>query len=141
MRDGTAKGLSALHAAVYRASRGRIGSRLVNNDMLLLRTTGRRSGQPHTVPLLFLRRGAAFLVIASWGGRDRHPEWYLNLVADPRCSVTIKGEERSMSAHTTDREERATLWALAVAAHDGYAGYQAKTERQIPVVLLTDRRV
>ncbi len=106
--------------------------------MLLLRTTGRRSGKPHTVPLLYLRQGAAFVVIASWGGRDRHPEWYLNLSADPQCSVTVDGKVRSVSARTTVGEERANLWARAVAAYDGYAGYQAKTERKIPVVLLAD---
>lgn len=136
MRDGTAKRLSALHAAAYRVSRGRLGSRLVNNDMLLLRTTGRRSGKPHTVPLLYLRHGAALVVIASWGGRDRHPEWYLNLSADPQCSVTVAGNVHSVVARTTDGEERATLWARAVAAYHGYADYQAKTARQIPVVVL-----
>lgn len=106
--------------------------------MLLLSTTGRRSGKPHTVPLLYLRHGAALVVIASWGGRDHHPQWYLNLSADPQCSVRVAGKVHSVTARMTNGEERARLWARAVAAYDGYAHYQAKTARQIPVVVLAD---
>jgi deazaflavin-dependent oxidoreductase (nitroreductase family) len=104
--------------------------------MLLLHTTGRHSGRHHTIPLLYLRRGDDLVIIASWGGRERHPEWYLNLVADPAASVTVMGRRRRVAARTTFGAERAALWEAAVAAHGGYAGYQAKTTRQIPVVVL-----
>ena len=83
MRDRTAKNLSTLHTLLFRATTGRIGRRLVDNDMLLLSTNGRITGRTHTVPLLYLRNADDLVVIASWGGRDQHPEWYLNLLENP----------------------------------------------------------
>jgi deazaflavin-dependent oxidoreductase (nitroreductase family) len=136
VRDSTARRLSRFHAITYRATRGRIGARLVDNDMLLLHTTGRRSGRRHTVPLLYLRRNKDLVIIASWGGRERHPEWYLNLVADPAAAVTVNGNRRRVRARITAGDERTELWEAAVAAHDAYARYQAKTTRQIPVLVL-----
>lgn len=136
MRDGTAKYLSALHAGAYRLTGGWIGRRLVDNDMLLLTTTGRRSGRRHTIPLLYLRDGADLLVIASWGGRSNHPEWYLNLVAEPQVTVRVPRCRFPATATTLDAEERATWWPHIVDAYHGYAEYQARTSREIPVVRL-----
>lgn len=137
VRDVTAKRLSALHRVVYRSSRGVIGRRLVDNDMLLLTTTGRRSGRVHTVPLLYLCEDDTPFVIASWGGRDRHPEWYLNLLADPRVDVQIRGERFAATAEPLGEGERTQWWERAVAAYDGYATYQSRTDRVIPVVRLS----
>ena len=137
MRDSTARRLSALHRVLFRLTRGRIGRRLVHNDMLLLTTTGRRSGRPHTVPLLYLTDGDQVVVIASWGGRPHHPEWYLNLVTNPDVNVQIDGRRREMRARTAGPEERAAWWPRIVDAYDGYAEYQARTERVIPVVVLS----
>ena len=124
----------------YRATGGRIGKRLVANDMMLLTTTGRRTGARHTVPLLYLRDSdGALIVIASWGGRDRHPEWYLNLVADPRVVVQIDADRFRADAVPLREPERTEWWQRAVAAYDGYADYQAKTDRVIPVVTLRRR--
>ena len=134
MRDGTAKALSAIHTMLYRFTGGRVGRRLVDNDMLLLTTTGRRSGESHTVPLLYLRDGNAVIVIASWGGRDYPPHWFLNLVADPAVEVQIDSERWPGRAEVLDEPERSQWWDRAVAAHDGYAAYQARTDRVIPVV-------
>ncbi len=138
MRDGGVRALSRLHRRLYRATGGRIGRRLPRIDapMLLLTTTGRRTAKPHTVPLLFLPEGDGWLVVASYGGRDHHPAWYLNLVADPTCTVQIEGTTTAATARTTGAEDRARLWARVVAAHDGYTAYQAKTEREIPLVVL-----
>jgi deazaflavin-dependent oxidoreductase (nitroreductase family) len=136
MRDGTAKHLSTLHTLLYRASSGVVGRRLVNNDMLLITTTGRRTGRPHTVPLLYLTDPEGWLVIASWGGRDRHPEWYLNLQAEPRARIQIRRDRHQVVAATVDHDWRRALWPRIVSAYDGYAEYQARTDRQIPVVLL-----
>jgi len=132
----TTRALSFLHTAGYRLTRGRIGRRLVDNDMLLLTTTGRKSGKQRTVPLLYLRDGDALVVIASFGGHDYHPDWYLNLVANPGIDVTVDGRQSAMTARTANPEERARLWPQALAAYDGYSGYQSRTEREIPVVLL-----
>jgi deazaflavin-dependent oxidoreductase (nitroreductase family) len=136
LKDATARRLSRFHTAILRISRGRIGRRVVDNDMLLLTTHGRRSGRPHTVPLLYLRDGDDFLVIASWGGRDYHPDWYLNLMADPNVDVGFGGATRPVTARTTIGEERAAWWERAVEAHDGYGRYQSRTDREIPVVRL-----
>ena len=137
MRDRTAKNLSTLHAAAFRLTRGRLGRRLVNNDMLLLSTTGRISGKAHTVPLLYLRDGYDLVVIASWGGRDSHPQWYSNLVDDPMARVQIDGHRLVVTAETADQLLRARLWPRVLAAYDGYREYQSRTDREIPVVVLS----
>lgn len=138
MRDSTARRLSRLHRVLLRLSGFRIGRRLVDNDMLLLTTRGRRSGTPHTVPLLYLEEGGAPIVIASWGGRDYHPDWYLNIVEEPAVEVTIDGDRRTARARTMEGAERQRWWRRAVAAYPGYARYQARTEREIPIVVLEE---
>ena len=139
MRDSTAKRLSGLHTLLYRTTRGLVGRRLVDNDMLLLTTTGRRSGDPHTVPLLYLRNGEALVVFASWGGRPFHPEWYLNLLADPAAAVQVLGQRLAVLARTAGGEERDRWWRRAVDAYSGYEAYQGRTDREIPVVFLEPR--
>lgn len=136
MRDGTARLLSRLHTGLYRVTSGMVGRRLVDNDMLLLTTTGRRTGAAHTVPLLYLEDNDRYVVFASWGGRDRHPEWYLNLLADPRGVVQVRGRRLPVIATTAAAGERERLWVRAEAAYSGYAKYQTRTEREIPVVIL-----
>ena len=136
MKDSTARRLSRLHTIVFRLSRGRIGRRLVDNDMLLLTTTGRSSGARHTVPLLYLGDGDTVVVIASWGGRDHHPDWYLNLLAEPAPTINVRGDKRQVVARTANPAERAAWWPRITAAYDGYTEYQSRTEREIPVVLL-----
>lgn len=136
MRDGTARRLSRLHSTLYRSTGGRVGRRLADNDMLLLVTTGRRTGAEHTVPLLYLRDGDRFVVFASWGGRPNHPEWYLNLLADPVARVQVDRHRRDVRARTAEGRERDRWWAAARCAYDGYEIYQSRTGRQIPVVML-----
>lgn len=136
MRDSQVRRLSRLHRGLYQLTGGRVGRRLVGNDMLLLTTTGRHSGRRHTVPLLFLREGETMVVIASYGGRDHHPAWYLNLVAEPRVEVQITKHRFMARARTADPGERATWWARVVDAYGDYAVYQTRTDRVIPVVLI-----
>lgn len=137
MRDGTAKNLSTLHRVLYRLTGGRIGRRLVDNDMLLLTTKGRRTGREHTVPLLYLRDGGDLFVVASWGGRDNHPEWYLNLQSDPAATVQINRRRLPVTTETAGPERRAKLWPRVLSAYEGYRIYESRTEREIPVVILT----
>ncbi len=109
----------------------------MDNDMLLLTTTGSRSGRPHTVPLLFLEEGERIVVIASYGGRPNDPEWYRNLVADPSVTVEVSGRGREQrTARTAAPDERDAWWPRVVQAYDGYAEYQSRTDRVIPVVFL-----
>lgn len=136
MRDANVKMLSTLHTMLYRATSGLIGRRLVNNDMLLLTTTGRTSGRQHTVPLLYLRSDDRLIVIASYGGRQEHPEWYRNLLNERRASVQIKGERRDVVADTMEPLERAEWWPRIVDAYGDYAVYQSRTDREIPVLWL-----
>ena len=131
--------LSRRHRRIYRLTRGLIGRRLVDNDMLILTTTGRRSGRPHEVPLLYLRDGQSLVVIASYGGRPNHPDWYLNLVAMPEARVQISGRRRKVAARTATSSEREAWWPRIVAAYEGYSQYQSRTNRVIPVVFLDPR--
>jgi deazaflavin-dependent oxidoreductase (nitroreductase family) len=136
VRDGTARRLSRLHAVVYRLTGGLLGRRLVGNDMLLLTTRGARTGKRHTVPLLYLRDGERMIVIASWGGRARNPDWYGNLIAHPRATVQVRSRVWSVQARTATPAERERWWPRIVAAYPGYRTYQSHTDRVIPVVFL-----
>ncbi|MGD2061481.1 MAG: nitroreductase family deazaflavin-dependent oxidoreductase [Acidimicrobiia bacterium] len=136
MRDGSVRRWSSVHRVAYRLTAGAIGRRLVNNDMLLLTTIGHLTGRQHTVPLLYLRDGEALIVIASYGGRPHHPTWYDNLVADPLVQVQVNGKRFPMVARTATASERSSWWPRVEAAYEGYAAYQSRTDREIPVVFL-----
>jgi deazaflavin-dependent oxidoreductase (nitroreductase family) len=104
---------------------------------LVLHTVGRRSGQARQTPLSYTRDGDAFVVIASDGGSPRDPDWYLNLERHPGAEVEISGRRQSVRAEIVTGPERDRLWRQAVESFGGYAGYQARTDREIPVVRLT----
>ncbi len=108
----------------------------MSNDMLLLTTRGRTSGKPHTVPLLYLQSGETLVVIASWGGRDYHPDWYLNLIAQPAAAVNLGGTNRHVIARTADDQERTIWWQRVRQAYRGYELYESRTRREIPIVFL-----
>jgi deazaflavin-dependent oxidoreductase (nitroreductase family) len=132
----TVRVLSRMHSAAYRLTRGVVGRRLAGNDMLLLTTVGRRTGRTRTVPLLYVCDGDAYVVVASYGGRHHHPDWYLNLAAGPSTFAQIRGTRVPVTARTASPKERSRIWPLVIAAHEGYRVYQARTTREIPVVLL-----
>lgn len=136
MKDSAVRRWSRFHTYLYRATGGRLGRRLVDNDMLLLTTVGHLSGEPHTVPLLYLRDDERLVVIASYGGRPDNPVWYKNLVAEPVVEVQVGGDRMTMVARTADADERAVWWPRIENAYDGYQVYQSRTERVIPVVFL-----
>jgi deazaflavin-dependent oxidoreductase (nitroreductase family) len=140
LTTATVRRLSRLHATLYRATAGLIGRRLVRNDMLLLTTRRRTSGGRHTVPLLYLHHEDGFVVFASYGGRPHHPSWYDNLLARPQATVRVGRRRIPVTARTAAAEERAALWERAVTAYDGYREYQARTSREIPVVVLEEVR-
>jgi deazaflavin-dependent oxidoreductase (nitroreductase family) len=127
-----------LHRSVLKISGSRVGWDAARMPVLQLTTVGRRSGQPRTVMLTSpYQEGSTFVVVASRGGDDEHPAWFLNLRDNPDVEVTMKGRAKQrMHARIATADERARLWPLVTAEHKNYAGYQTKTERQIPLVLL-----
>jgi F420H(2)-dependent quinone reductase len=137
LRRWLIRGLSKTHLVVYRLSRGRFLSRVAGMPVLLLTTTGRRSGKARTTPLTFFRDGANLVVIASNGGADRPPDWSLNLQQNPRAVVEIGRDELAVQARTASPEKRKRLWVGITATYSGYARYQKKTARQIPVLILS----
>ena len=133
--------LSHAHAALLKLSRWHLGARVVGMPIVVLRTTGRRSGRPREVvlsaPVIDRER---VVLVASKGGDDRDPGWYRNLVADPSVELTVHGVTRSMIARTADAGERAELWPEVVGAYRGYAVYQRRTAREIPLVICVPSR-
>ena len=127
---------SVVHVFVYRLTGGRIGVRLGKLPILLLTTTGRKTGKSRTMPLLYLRDGPDLVVVASKGGSIRHPEWFLNLQADRRVEVQVGRSKQAMIALETGKGEHDRLWPKAVRIWPGYAKYQASTPRLIPLVAL-----
>jgi deazaflavin-dependent oxidoreductase (nitroreductase family) len=132
--------MSKTHLLIHRLSRGRLLGRVAGMPVLLLTTTGRRSGKPRTTPLTFFRDGANLVVIASNGGADRPPDWSLNLQQNSRAVVKIGTDELTVQARTATPEERQRLWVGITATYSGYARYQGKTARQIAVLILTPDR-
>ena len=130
------RALSRIHARVYRFSRGRILDRIAGMPVLLLTTTGRESGKPRTATLTYFRDGAHLVVIGSFGGSDVPPAWWLNLQHEPRASVLIAGTTSGVTARAATAEEHDRLWPLVTETHAGYARYQERTARPIPIVLL-----
>jgi F420H(2)-dependent quinone reductase len=103
---------------------------------LTLTTTGRKSGQPRRVHLLYIRDGSAYVVTASNAGKPRHPGWFFNLRSNPQVSIEVHGTHRRAVAEVPEPEKRRELWARLVAIAPMYAGYEKRTQREIPMVLL-----
>jgi deazaflavin-dependent oxidoreductase (nitroreductase family) len=136
--DLTLKTMNGIHRALLKISGGRIGWEASKMPVLELTTTGRKTGQPRSVMLTSpYQEGTTIVVVASRGGDDEHPAWFLNLRDDPDVEVAYKGAPKQrMRARVANSDDRARLWPLVVADHKNYAGYQTKTTREIPLVLL-----
>ncbi len=132
--DFTIRGES--HVQAYRETGGERGYIWNNATTLLLTTKGRKSAAEKTVPLIFVPDGDTFVIIASLGGAPNHPAWYLNLQANPKVTVQVKDRVFAAKARTASSPDRERLWGKAVEAWPQYDDYQAKTSRQIPVVVL-----
>lgn len=124
------------HVDRYLATDGEEGHDWQGTSTLILTTTGRRTGEPRDKALIYGRDGDAYLVVASKGGADEHPAWYLNLVANPTVLVQVKGDRFTAKARTATAEEKARLWPIMTEQWPAYDDYQRKTDRDIPVVIL-----
>jgi deazaflavin-dependent oxidoreductase (nitroreductase family) len=131
--------MSRANKWLYRATGGRFGTSFFGAPVMFLTTVGRKSGEARTVPLLCLAEGETLVTVASKGGMSHHPLWYRNLAANPAVEVEFAGRRRAMTAHTATADEKRAWWPKLVAMYPDYANYQARTERDIPVVVLTPR--
>lgn len=128
-----------LHKGLYNLSGGRLMSRLDKMPILMLTTTGRKIGKSRTPPLMYIDEGGSFVVVGSAAGRDQYPAWYLNLEAAPEAGVRVGKVKTPVRARIADGEERARLFSAFAETAKRYGDYQAKTEREIPVVVLEPR--
>ena len=140
MNDFGYRMLNRFHRGLLAVSGGRIGSTLGSMPVVELHTIGRSSGRRRSVVLTAPVHGDdRWVLVASKGGDPRHPSWYLNLVAQPDVELTVRGRTLPMRAHTATAAERAELWPRIVGQYSGYAGYQRRTTREIPVVICEPR--
>ena len=138
LRDGVFRVVTGLHRAVFRVSRGRLLGRAGGMPVVILTTVGHRSGRKRrtilTAPLVEADR---VVLVASYGGHSHNPRWYQNLLVHPEVGLTVAGKrERPMRARVAGRDERTDLWPRIVNAYPGYARYQERTDRRIPLVVL-----
>jgi deazaflavin-dependent oxidoreductase (nitroreductase family) len=131
-----ARMITGLHSWWYTMTNGRIGGRFGKAPVLLLTTTGRKTAKERVTPLMYVRDGNVFALMASNGGRPTHPAWYLNLLASPDATVQLGAVKRRVHAEQATPEQSEQLWPRFVAIYKGYAGYREKTSRTIPIVLL-----
>jgi deazaflavin-dependent oxidoreductase (nitroreductase family) len=136
--DVRLKAMNSVHRIALKATGGRFGWNLLNMPVVELTTTGRKSGLPRTVMLTSpLQEGQTYVVVASRGGDDKAPAWLHNIEASGHVEVSLGGKARQQwTARVASPEERARMWPILTAAHKNYAGYQKKTDREIPLVLL-----
>jgi deazaflavin-dependent oxidoreductase (nitroreductase family) len=126
---------SGVHSGVYRATGGKLFGRMGKSPILLLNTVGRKSGKKRTSPLLYVKDGEDFVIIASKGGAPTHPAWFLNLKANPEATVEVGDREVRVRAEEADAE-KARLWQKMVEMYPTYDDYQTKTKREIPLLVL-----
>jgi deazaflavin-dependent oxidoreductase (nitroreductase family) len=130
--------MSGLNTAVYRLTGGRIGGRFPGGaPVFLVTTVGRKSGQRRTSPLLYLKEGDDYVIVASKAGMSHHPLWYRNMEANPEVEIELGREKFKAHARRASAEEKKALWPKLVAMYSNYDDYQARTERDIPVVILS----
>jgi len=127
------------HIDRYRATDGEEGYLWNGATALLLTTTGRKSGEARTQPLIFAQDGDDYLVVASLGGAPNHPAWYLNLTANPDAEVQVKGDHIPVTARTASDDEKPRLWKIVTEQWPNYDVYQTRTDRVIPLVVLSPR--
>jgi deazaflavin-dependent oxidoreductase (nitroreductase family) len=130
------KAMVAVMVFLYRLTGGAIGGKIQSLPVLLLTTTGRKSEKTRTVPVGFLRDGSNYVIIASYAGLLQNPAWYLNLKHRPEVTIQVKRQKMQVKAETANPEKRRELWTRLMEVAPGYANYQKRTSREIPVVIL-----
>lgn len=140
LTDLQMKTMNGVHRTLLAVSGGRVGRTLGSMPVVELHTTGRTSGKRRTTMLTTpVREDGTYVLVASKGGDDRDPDWFRNLVANPDIEMTVDGDTIPLRARVAGDEEKADLWPRIVEAYSGYANYQRKTDRNIPVVICEPR--
>jgi F420H(2)-dependent quinone reductase len=128
------------HTSLYRATGGRVGGRMVGSPVLLLVTTGRKTGRERTTPLLYLEDGGRYAIVASNGGAPKDPVWWLNLRTNPDATVEVGSHKLHVRASEAEGEEKRRLWRRLVGMYPSYEAYRRRTDREIPVIVLEPQR-
>jgi deazaflavin-dependent oxidoreductase (nitroreductase family) len=135
-RPQTIKRIGKLHVRLYRATWGLVGSRMDGLDILLLTTTGHKTGRARTVPLPYFRDGARYVLVASFGGNAQNPAWVTNLSTHPEVRIQVGRRRMAARAQVASGAERERIWSQITTDYPRYRVYQQKTEREIPLVVL-----
>jgi deazaflavin-dependent oxidoreductase (nitroreductase family) len=121
---------------LYNVSDGRIGGKMGKAPVLLLTTTGRKTGKQRTLPLIYIMDSSAYVITASAGGADKHPGWFFNIRSNPQATIQVKDKQIKVTAEIAGPEKKPELWARLVEVAPNFAGYQKRTSREIPMVIL-----
>ncbi len=121
---------------LYSVSGGRIGGKMGKVPVLLLTTTGRKTGKQRTLPLVYIMDGSAYVITASAGGAEKHPGWFFNIRSNPQATIQVNDKRIQVTAEIAGAEKKPELWARLVAVAPNFAGYQKRTSREIPMVIL-----
>jgi deazaflavin-dependent oxidoreductase (nitroreductase family) len=135
MKDFFIKLFMDVNAFLIRLTNGRIGGKLGTQTILLLETTGRRSGQPRVIPIAYFFHEGQYLIVESNWGKDKHADWYWNLKKTPRATLTVHGKRLPVEAHESQGDEYNRLWKFATGRHPPYLRYQEMTSRHIPIMV------
>jgi deazaflavin-dependent oxidoreductase (nitroreductase family) len=139
LKPRTIRLIGRLHAWLWKLTGGKLGNGFGTAPFMLLTTRGRKTGRERTTPVLYLQDGTDLIVVASFGGNDMHPAWYLNLECCPEAEVMVNGERRRLLAHRVSPEEKKLIWPRLVKRFPNFAVYQQRTRREIPLLQLSDR--
>lgn len=139
LKPRTIRLIGRLHAWLWRVTRGRFVDSIGTAPFILLNTKGRKTGRYRTNPVLYLEDGGDLIVVASFGGNDMHPAWYLNLEDSPEAEVMIRGERRRVSSRKLSIDEKKLIWPRLVKLYPQFEIYQQRTNREIPLLRLTPK--
>jgi deazaflavin-dependent oxidoreductase (nitroreductase family) len=135
MKNNLIKWFMTINAFLIRISRGRIGTKLGTQTILLLETIGRKTGQPRTIPIAYFFHEGKYMIVASNWGKDTNADWYLNLLKNPQATLQVNGKTISATAHNAQGDEYNRLWKFAAEKHPPYLQYKEMTSRHIPIVV------
>ena len=140
LKPRTIRLIGRLHAWLWKLTGGKLGNAFGRAPFMMLTTRGRKTGRERTTPVLYFQHGADLIVVASFGGNHIHPAWYLNLEHCPEAEVMINGERRQLLAHRVSPEEKELIWPRLIKMYPNFAIYQQRTQREIPLLRLSDPR-